>query len=144
PSWPWGTTVALREYACAVLGMLHALSGIANPRAGAPPRKNGPPNGPFGFRVSATRHGDAATKRNPGIVPVPLNPAVCGVPPASSLTLSVPVCRPVTVGVNVTLMAQLAPAAKVLPQLLLWAKSPLAVILVTVRGVVPQLVSVRV
>src|SRR5260370_42227377 len=46
--------------------MLQALSGIVNARAVAPPLKNGPPNGPFAFRVSAMRHGVAATKWRPG------------------------------------------------------------------------------
>ncbi len=41
--------------------MLHALLGTVNPRE-ACPLKNGPPNGPFGFRVSTTRHGVIGTK----------------------------------------------------------------------------------
>src|SRR5579864_5661240 len=52
-----GTTVTLSEYACAVAGMLQELVGMSNSRATAPPLRSGPPNGPFGFRVSASRHG---------------------------------------------------------------------------------------
>jgi hypothetical protein len=49
--------------------------------------------------------------------PVPLRLTVCGLPAALSVMLSVPFWTPVAVGVNVTLMVQLAPAATELPQL---------------------------
>jgi len=52
------------------------------------------------------------------VLPVPLKLADCGLPAALSVTLSVPVRVPVVIGVNVTWMAQLTPAASVLPQLL--------------------------
>src|SRR5437016_4187321 len=61
PSVACGTTVAFREYACAVEGIPQALFGIVNPRE-APPLRNGPPNGPFAFLVSATLHGGTGTK----------------------------------------------------------------------------------
>jgi hypothetical protein len=77
-------------------------------------------------------------------VPVPLRLAVCGLPAASSLTLSVPLRVPVAVGLKVTVIGQLAPAASVLGQVLVWAKSPLAVIDVIVSGPVPVLLSVTV
>src|SRR5437868_6188749 len=48
-----------------------------------------------------------------GAVPFPLSGTVCGLPPASSATDSVPVRAPEVVGVKVTLIVQLAPAAKV-------------------------------
>jgi hypothetical protein len=53
-----------------------------------------------------------------GAVPLPLRLAVCGLPAASSVTLSEPLRVPVAVGVKVTLMLQLALAANVVPQLL--------------------------
>src|SRR5437764_14923083 len=46
-------------------------------------------------------------------VPFPLSATVCGLLPALSATDSVPVRAPEAVGVKVTLMEQLAPAAKV-------------------------------
>ena len=57
--------------------------------------------------------------------PVPLRLTVCGLPAALSLTLSVALLVPLAAGVNVTVMVQLAPWATELPQLLVWAKSPL-------------------
>src|SRR5262249_5093271 len=57
-----GTTLIFSEDACAVLGILQLLLGIATPGVVRAP-KNGPPKGPFGFRVSATRHGVTGTKR---------------------------------------------------------------------------------
>ncbi|HMC60696.1 MAG TPA: hypothetical protein VKJ01_16015 [Candidatus Solibacter sp.] len=54
-------------------------------------------------------------------VPVPVRAATCGPPVALSLTVKLPVCVPFSVGVKVTLMLQLAPAAIVLPQELVWA-----------------------
>src|SRR2546429_5132135 len=53
-----------------------------------------------------------------------------------------PVRVPVAVGVKVTLMAQLAPAATDVPQVLVCMKSPLATMLVTLSATVPVLVSV--
>src|SRR5205807_626482 len=49
----------------------------------------------------------------PGAVPFPLRENICGLPPASSASDSVPVRAPEAVGVKVTLMVQFAPAAKV-------------------------------
>ena len=42
-----------------------------------------------------------------------------------SAIVSVPVLAPVAVGLKVTLIAQFAPAATEVPQVLVWAKSPL-------------------
>ena len=58
--------------------------------------------------------------------PVPVRLAVCGLPLALSVTVSVAVLVPPAEGVNVTLMVHRAPAASELPQLLVWAKSPLS------------------
>src|SRR5256884_448838 len=55
----------------------------------------------------------AAPFRSPGAVPFPLSVMICGLPPASSASDSVPVRAPEAVGVKVTLMVQFAPAAKV-------------------------------
>src|SRR5207249_1756977 len=49
----------------------------------------------------------------PGAVPFPLSVMICGLPPASSASDSVPVRAPKAVGVKVTLMVQVPPAAKV-------------------------------
>jgi len=69
--------------------------------------------------------------------PVPVSDTVCGLPDALSVMLKVPVRVPVAVGVNVTLTVQLVLAARLVPQLLLCAKSPLAVMLATLAAAVP-------
>ena len=78
--------------------------------------------------------------------PVPLRLTVCGLPVALSLTLSVALLVPLTVGENVTLMVQLAPRATELPQLVVWAKSllfdPVMAMLVMLKEDEPLLVSV--
>src|SRR5947208_1915195 len=86
-----------------------------------------------------------------GAVPFPLSATVCGLPPALSVTDSVPVRAPEVVGVKVTLIEQLAPAAKVaglvgqaLAPVLVAAKSPEAAKEVIVKAAVPVLVSVAV
>jgi hypothetical protein len=63
-------------------------------------------------------------------VPVPLSATVCGLPLASSVTVSVPVRLPVAVGLNVTLGWQLDAAVRVAPHGfgVDTAKSPEAVI----------------
>ena len=72
-------------------------------------------------------------------VPVPLRLTVCGLPVALSVLVRVPVRFPVAVGVKVTLIVQLAPALSALPQLLVWAKSPLSAMLAMVNVTVPVL-----
>jgi len=76
--------------------------------------------------------------------PVPARLTVCGLPVALSVMVIVPGRLPVAVGVNVTLMVQLAPAATELPQVLVWAYCALAAMLVTLSAAVPVLVSVTV
>ena len=66
----------------------------------------------------------------------------CGLPAALSVIVSNPVLLPAAVGVNVTLMAQLAVGAKPVPQVLSSAKSPVTVMLVMVNAAVPELVRV--
>ena len=53
--------------------------------------------------------------------PTPVRLAVCGLPGALSVTLSVPVKVPMVSGVKVTLMVQLVLAATEVPQLLVCA-----------------------
>ena len=61
-----------------------------------------------------------------------------------SASVSVPVRFPGAVGVKVTLIVQPAPAATEPAQVLVWAKSPLVVIVRGVRAPAPVLVSVSV
>ncbi len=51
-----------------------------------------------------------------GYVPVPDKGTCCGLPAALSVTLSAALRVPVAVGLNVTLIVQLAAAASELPQ----------------------------
>ncbi len=60
-------------------------------------------------------------------VPVPLRVVVWGLPVALSATLKVALKVPVAEGVKVTLIVQLAAAARLVPQVLVWAKSLLLV-----------------
>jgi hypothetical protein len=53
-----------------------------------------------------------------------------------------PVLVPPAVGLKVTLRVQLAPAATLEPQVLVWEKSPLAVMLVMLRAALPVFLSV--
>jgi hypothetical protein len=68
------------------------------------------------------------------LMPMPLRGTVCGLPTALSTIMMAPMRVPVAVGVNVTRMLQLARAARLAPQLLVCAKSPLAVMLRLVTG----------
>ena len=56
-------------------------------------------------------------------VPVPATLTFCGLAPPLSVTESVAVRFPVADGVNVTVIEQLAPAATLVPQVLVSAKS---------------------
>jgi hypothetical protein len=62
------------------------------------------------------------------------------------VTVTAALRAPVAVGVNVTLIVQLAPAAKLVPQVFVWPKSPallpVIAILVMVSAVEPELESV--
>jgi len=77
-----------------------------------------------------------------GAAPVPVKLMVCGLPDALSTMLTEPVREPVAVGLNVTLMVQLAPARTAPPQVVVCAKSPLAEMLVILSDALPELVSV--
>src|SRR5437016_7734020 len=87
----------------------------------------------------------------PGAVPFPLRENICGLPPASSASDSVPVRAPEAVGVKVTLIGQFPPAAKVAGRVgaaratvLGAAKSPEAAHELIVKAAVPVFVSVTV
>jgi hypothetical protein len=77
-------------------------------------------------------------------LPIPSKFTVCGLFPASSVTVIVPARVPVAVGVSVTLIVQLLPTATRAPQVLVSPKSPLAAILAMLREPVPVLFSVSV
>src|SRR5436305_1093931 len=86
-----------------------------------------------------------------GAVPFPLSVMICGLPPALSVSDSVPVRAPEAVGVKVTLMVQVPPAAKVaglvgqaLAPVLVAAKSSEAANELIVKAAVPVFVSVTV
>src|SRR6202171_938894 len=92
----------------------------------------------------------AVNPKSGGVV-VPVSDTVCGLPVALSMMVKVPMRVPAIVGVNVTLIMQLAPAASdvaggVIGQadapVLVCAKSPDAAMEMIVRGPVPVLVSV--
>jgi hypothetical protein len=57
------------------------------------------------------------------VVPVPVSVAVCGAPAKLSATLKVALTGPMAVGANVTLIVQLAPAASVVGQALVFVNS---------------------
>jgi hypothetical protein len=61
--------------------------------------------------------------------PVPVSATVWVLGLALSERVRLPVRAPLAVGLNVTLMVQAAPAARDLPQVFVWEKSPLVVML---------------
>ena len=73
-------------------------------------------------------------------VPVRLTVWVAGV--ALSVMVMAPFLLPLAVGLKVTRIVQLAPVATLEPQLLLWEKSPLALMLVMLRVAFPVFSSV--
>jgi hypothetical protein len=74
--------------------------------------------------ANATDVGDRVTA---GAVPVPVKATVWGLPVALSVMETVPDLAPVAEGVKVTLIEQMAPAAKLEPQVFVCAKSVLLV-----------------
>lgn len=70
--------------------------------------------------------------------PVPLNATVGAVPGEPLVNDSTPLRAPLAVGVNTTFTMQLAPAANDVPQLFVWAKSPLIVTPVIETGRSPE------
>jgi len=77
------------------------------------------------------------------VEPVPLKSTVWGLPLALSATESVPAAAPVAVGVKLTVIVQVLPAARLEPQLLFWVKTLLLVVNpVRESAPVPELVTV--
>lgn len=74
--------------------------------------------------------------------PVPVSVTVCGLPTALSVMVTAPVLAPPAVGLKVTLRVQLALAATLEPQLLVWEESPPAVMLAMLRVPLPVLLRV--
>jgi hypothetical protein len=97
---------------------------------------------PTGWLAKVSEEAERLTTGAEAAAPVPVRLTDCGLPEALSVMLRVPVRVPDAVGVNVTLMVQLAPAATELPQVLVWAKSPLAEMLVRLSEALPVLESV--
>src|SRR5437764_13284601 len=80
---------------------------------------------PTAWLANVNEAGERPTTGPPDVeAPVPVRVAVCGLPVALSVTATVAVRVPEAAGVNVTLIAQLAPAATAVPQGLLPAKFP--------------------
>jgi hypothetical protein len=76
--------------------------------------------------------------------PVPAKGSVCTPLGALSVRVNAPLRAPPAVGLNVTLIVQLLPAARFVPQAFVSAKSPLAAMLVMDRAALPVLVRVTV
>jgi hypothetical protein len=85
---------------------------------------------------------EAGERLTPGAVPVPVRLTVWVAGLALSVMVRVPVLVPVAVGLKVTLMMQEALAARLEPQVLVWEKSPLTLMLVIVRVALPVLLRV--
>lgn len=80
-----------------------------------------------------------------GAVPVPVRLTVCVLPATPSLLsvmVSVSALVPVVVGLNVTLMVHELLAARLPPQVFVWVKSPLAVMLVMLSAALPVLLRI--
>ena len=77
-----------------------------------------------------------------GPVPVPVRLTVWVPGLALSVKVKVPVLVPTAVGLKVTWTVQLAPAATLEPQVLVWEKSPLAVMLLMLSAPKPVSLSV--
>ena len=72
----------------------------------------------FSILIAEAQAGGREADCRAAIRPVPDRVTVCGLPVALSVTVIVPGWLPVAVGVKVTLMEQLAPAATEAPQVL--------------------------
>ena len=80
---------------------------------------------------------EAGERLTTGAVPVPVRLMVWVAGLALSLMVTAPVRVPAAVGLKVTLRVQLAPTATLEPQVLVWEKSPLTVMLVMLRTALP-------
>jgi hypothetical protein len=85
---------------------------------------------------------EAGERLTTGKVPVPVRLTVWVAGLALSVMVKEPLREPLAVGVKVTLRVQLALAARLAPQVLVWEKSPLVVMLVMLRTALPVLLRV--
>jgi hypothetical protein len=87
--------------------------------------------------LCAGKVNEAGERLTTGAVPVPvrLTDWVAGL--ALSVMVREPLLEPLAVGVKVTLRVQLAATATLEPQVLVWEKSPLTVMLVMLRSALP-------
>ena len=91
----------------------------------------------------AEKVNEAGERLTSGVAtPVPVRRTVWVAGLALSVMVTTPVLVPVAVGLKVTLRVQLALAARLEPQVLVWEKSPLAVMLVMLRVALPTFLSV--
>jgi hypothetical protein len=88
-----------------------------------PPLYSALPGEAAGERVCSPLAGDCVLP-TALYIPKPLSVTTCGLPPPLSTTFSVAFRDPFACGVKVTLMVQVAPGATLVPQVLVWAKSP--------------------
>jgi hypothetical protein len=86
---------------------------------------------------------EAGERLTTGALPVPVRLTVWVAGLALSVTVTTPVLVPAAVGLKETLRVQLAPAATLEPQVLVWEKSPLTVMLEMLRVALPVLLRVR-
>ena len=82
---------------------------------------------------------EAGERLTRGAVPVPVRLTVWVAGLALSVMVKEPLREPLAVGVKVTLRVQLALAARLEPQVLVWEKSPLTAMLVMLRVALPVL-----
>jgi hypothetical protein len=85
---------------------------------------------------------EAGERLTTGAVPVPVRLTVWVAGLALSVMVKEPPREPLAVGVKVTLRVQLALAARLEPQVLVWEKSPLTAMLVMLRVALPVLLRV--
>ena len=86
---------------------------------------------------------EAGERLTTGAVPVPVRLTVWVVGLALSVMVIEPLREPATVGAKMTLIVQEALAATLVPQVLVWEKSPLALMLVMLRAALPVLLRAR-
>lgn len=98
---------------------------------------------PIGCAVAKVTAGGARTALG-AVTPVPVSGIACGLLPALSTKVSEPKAPPAAVGLKVTLMVQILPAATGEPQVLVWAKGAVAVMEPIFSVAVPELVTVTV
>ena len=92
--------------------------------------------------LCAGKVNEAGERLTTGAVPVPVRLMVWVAGLALSVMVTAPVLVPAAVGLKVTLRVQLALAATPEPHVLVWEKSPLALMLVIARLAFPVFLSV--